>query len=175
MRTILLAVNVVGGIAVLGSYAWGFVAHPDVVAGLWGDMPSWAIPGYTGSMPFAAAGWLTTLAFLGGRADPSTVSVLGRYGYGWFVVSMALVLTASSAWMPLCVAALETGETAWLPLIQFDLALTALGSLAILGGLATMAPRTPRSWWLGSVGGMVAFCWQTVVLDALVWPRFFGV
>jgi hypothetical protein len=32
-------INLLGGFAVLSSYAWGFVAHPETVGALWGGVP----------------------------------------------------------------------------------------------------------------------------------------
>ena len=53
-RTALIVLNLVGGIAVLASYAWGIGGHPDARNALWGGVPDSLRPLYTVSM-FSAA------------------------------------------------------------------------------------------------------------------------
>jgi len=51
-RVPFLLVNVIGGVSVLGSYAWGIATHPETAGDLWGSIPASVIPLYTGCMPF---------------------------------------------------------------------------------------------------------------------------
>ncbi len=163
-RLTLLAVHVVGGVAVLGSYAWG-VAQPDP-GRLWGTLPEAAVGPYTASMPLAALGYFLLMAWADRRASAGEPTEVG---------AIATLLAASSLWMPLCFAALDgpaEARAGWLVAVQLDLATTALASLWLLR--AVFATRAPTWAWRLTAAGWVAFCWQTVVLDALIWPRFFG-
>lgn len=163
-RWTLLAVHVVGGVAVLGSYAWG-LAQPDP-ARLWGSLPEAAVGPYSASMPFAAIGYFLMMAWADRRAKAGEHAATGAF---------ATLLAASALWMPLCFAALDApleARTGWLVAVQLDLAITALASLWLLRAL--VAAREATWAWRVTVAGWLAFCWQTVLLDAIVWPRFFG-
>lgn len=50
----LLLITLVGGLAVIASYFWGFTAYPDASTTLWGGVPASAIPVYTTNMLLAA-------------------------------------------------------------------------------------------------------------------------
>jgi hypothetical protein len=163
-RLSLLAVHVIGGTAVLGSYAWGF-AQPEP-ARLWGTLPEAAIGPYSASMPFAAIGYFFMMAWADRRVVAGDPAQTGPF---------AALLAASALWMPLCFWALDApldGRTGWLVAVQLDLAVTALASLWLLRAL--VAAREPTWIWRVTAAGWLAFCWQTVLLDAIVWPRFFG-
>ncbi len=156
MRTALWLVNVIGGIAVLGSYVWGVTGVPEP-GRLWGRIPEGIRPVYSAFMPLAAIGYFLILAWA--HRNPQ-----------WrMVAAMSVMLVCSTAWMPLSFAALENARL--LPLVQAVLALTALASLAM--GLIIWQ-GDPSSLRTAALVGVLAFCWQTVLLDALVWPRFFG-
>jgi len=53
-----LAINVLGGIAVLGSYAHGLITHPQTRNLLWGDMPEPLRNVYGVTMWLATSGYL---------------------------------------------------------------------------------------------------------------------
>ena len=53
----LVAINVLGGMAVLGSYAWGAFARPDGMGALWGGVPESIRGFYTINMFLAAFGY----------------------------------------------------------------------------------------------------------------------
>ncbi len=152
----LWVVNVLGGVGVLGSYAWGILTQDDP-SRLWGSIPEGVRPIYSMCMPFAAVGYLTVLAWAHRNPDPRMVG------------AMSAMLAASTAWMPLSFAALN--NAALLPLVQAVLAVTAASSLA-MGVLVFQGPSSSLRW--AALLGIAAFSWQTVVMDALIWPRFFG-
>jgi hypothetical protein len=169
----LVWLNVVGGSAVLASYAWGFLAHPETAGALWGGIPEAVRPLYTLNMLLAAAGYFLFTPFVLFRLPPETTEIAGGFGYGIFHGLYALVLFPSAAWMPLTFLALETPDSAILWLVRLALALAAVGSLGLLAALlALVEPRAPRGRGL-AVAGLVPFCLQTAVLDAVVWPAYF--
>ena len=173
-RLFFLLVNVVGGVGVIGSYVHGLSTHPDQAGLLWGTMPESLIPIYSGNMPFAAIGYLLTFAFLM-LTPPAQLTRKGQPMLGWFTLSTLVFLLASTWWMPLCFQAIDTGDAELLKWIQLVLAVAgaaALGNFVQLLRLDT--PPRPRLWRVATVGWAFLVL-QCTVLDALVWPRFFGI
>ena len=163
--------NLAGGSAVLLSYAWGFLARPEAVGALWGGVPEAARPLYTLNMFLAAGGYFLFTPFVLFRLPPDATRLTGGYGYGVFRRLYALVLLPSAAWMPLTFLVVEGWPIFWL--VRLTLAAVAFGSLGLLAALlALREPRAPGRAL--AVAGLVPFCVQTAVLDALVWPAFFG-
>ena len=165
--------NIVGGIAILGSYGYGFATHPQSGEALWGGVPLGLRPLYTASMLLAAAGYFPLTAFLLFRADADRVRIAGRFGYGWLNVLYALILLPSALWMPLTFRLIAGWDVTLWWTIRVVLALVGLGSLGLLAALLTLTPRRPALAYGLAVVGAVLFCIQTVLLDALVWPAFF--
>lgn len=172
---ILVAINVVGGILVLGSYVQGLMAHPENRNALWGSVPNSVQPLYTVSMILAALGYFAFTYFVLFRIDAAEVRVADRFGFWVFYVIYLLILLPSALWMPLTYAAIDRHSMGLYWAIRVVLAVVGLGSLALLAALLSL--RTGGSsyaYWL-AVAGSAAFCLQTAVLDALVWPTFFKV
>lgn len=171
----LAVINLIGGPAVLASYAHGIATHEDP-GRLWGSVPE-AVQGlYTANMFFAAAGYLVFTWVLWRHVDPARARTLGGREFGWFTRCYALLLTCSTLWMPLSLYALDdatpgVAAALWY-VIWVDLGLVAAGSLGVLAGLARLEPR-PRGRGL-ALAGAAFFCLQTVVLDFLIWPWFFA-
>lgn len=166
----LVVLNVVGGLAVLSSYAWG-LANP--AGDIWGGVPQGLRPLYTVSMLLAAAGYFPFTWLVVFRWSPDRGSLAGRSGVDPFPLLYALILFPSAAWLPLTNwMFVEPSAGLWLG-IRLVLALVGLGSLGVLAALLAMRPREPAWLWGLAVAGCVAFCFQTAVLDAIVWPAFF--
>ena len=159
-------VQVVGGLCVLGSYAQGISSHPETAQLLWGAIPEQVWTPYSLCMPPAALGYLV-LAWVLWTRLPETASLVTCTG--WYV----LFLGCSTAWMPLCFQLLDGGSSMlWWP-IQGVLLGAAIALLAL--GRSLWASRhsiSPGAYRLALVGWCF-ISWQCVVLDALVWPRFF--
>lgn len=174
-RRRLLWINLLGGVAVLGSYAWGIAANPLTRGEVWGGVPEAWRGLYTTSMLAAAAGYFAFSHFVLFRLDPERTRIAGRFGFGAFHAIYALILLPSALWMPLTFAMLDQPSDALWWTIRVTLALVGAGSLALLGALLALeAPRAPRARWLAVLGSL-AFCFQTAVLDALLWPAWFPV
>jgi hypothetical protein len=171
---ILVAINVVGGILVLGSYVQGLMAHPDNRNALWGGVPGSVQPLYTAGMITAALGYFAFTYFILFEID-AEVRVADHFGFWIFFLIYTVILVPSALWMPLTYAAIGNHSTGLYWVIRIVLAVVGLGSVALLVALLTL--RTGGSsyaYWL-AVAGSAAFCFQTAVLDALVWPAFFRV
>jgi len=169
----LAALVLLGGIAVLASYAYVLAVAPATRAGLWGDVPRALLPGYTVSMVLAAAGFFAFTYFLFVHVDPDRARIAGRFGYGLFQGLYLLILVPSALWLPLTSAMIQRpGSFLWLS-IRLVLALVGLGGIALLLALLSLRPRRPvAAYWL-AVAGAVAFCIQTAVLDLFVWTAYF--
>jgi hypothetical protein len=74
----LAAIVLLGGAAVLASYAYILAIDPATRAGLWGGVPPALLPGYTASMALAAAGYFAFTYFLFVHVDPDR-AVLAEY------------------------------------------------------------------------------------------------
>ncbi len=170
----LAALNAVGGACVLASYAWGFVARPDAVGALWGGVPESIRPFYTLNMLLAAGGYFLFTPFILLRLPPDATRVAGGFGYRLFHALYALVLFPSALWMPLTFALVDH-PSAWLFwLVRLDLALVAVGSLGLLVALLSLRAPMPAPGRVLAAIGLVPFCLQTAMLDAVIWPAFFG-
>jgi hypothetical protein len=148
----LIALNVVGGLAVLASYAIGLGSASSAGAALWGDLPEALRPYYKVNMFLAAAGYFLFTPYIVFRLRPEQTRIAGRFGYALFPILYALVLIPSA-------------------LVRLDLACVGLGALGLLASLLALR-SAPRGRAL-AVLGLVPFCLQTALLDALVWPAFF--
>ena len=92
-----LAINVLGGVAVLGSYAQGLLTHPDTRNVLWGDVPELLREVYSVTMWLATAGYLVFMGYVLLRVDFADVRV-GRRGFGVINACCAAIVVASALW-----------------------------------------------------------------------------
>ena len=174
-RRSLLWLNVLGGIAVLASYAHGLASNPLTRGAVWGEVPEALRPLYTLNMLLAAAGYFAFSFFVFFRLDPERTRIAGRFGYGAFHACYALILVPSALWLPLTFEMLEAPSGALWLAIRVTLALVGLGSLGLMLAIATVKPHdAPGARWV-AIAGALAFSLQTAVLDALVWPAYFPV
>ena len=170
-----LIILIVGGAAVLGSYVHGLATHPDTRNSVWGGVPEVLKPLYTVSMLTAAAGWMLFTSYLFFRLPPSQTSTAGGLGYRAFVALQAVALVGSALWMPLTFRYLDAPNAGLWWLIRLDLLAVGLASLGIIAVLAAAEPRPAPLWRALALLGSLLFAFQTLVLDALVWPAYFPV
>ncbi|MFO0695016.1 MAG: hypothetical protein U0230_15765 [Polyangiales bacterium] len=168
LRFVLL--NVLGGIAVLGSYAHGIATHPTLVPALWGEMPASLQSVYNVTMLVAAAGYFPfTYVFL---RHGRSMTYFGTKGLGTIEALYALVLVPSALWMPLTFAWLESPSTPLWLAVRGVLALVAFGSYGLFAALVTAKPRVSTPLFAAAVLGLLAFTLQTGVLDPWIWPLY---
>ena len=173
-RLLMLVINLLGGVAVLGSYAQGIGSRADASVIIWGGVPEALKPIYTVSMLTAAVGYLAFTGYLFFTVNPDEARVAG-FGIGLFNVIYLLILINSALWMPLTLHYADHPSRAlWLS-IRLVLALVGVGSLALIASLWLLrgAPEGAFRW--AALVGAVAFAVQTALLDALVWPAYFPV
>lgn len=169
----LLFINLIGGLAVLASYAYCLGANPATRSNLWGDVPSELRPAYTVSMLLATAGYFAFTYFVLLRVDSHEARVAGVYPYRLFLWIYAGILLPSALWMPLTFRMFaEPAWGLWIG-IRLVLGIVGISSLALLWAVATVRPAGPTSARAAAVVGALAFTVQTALLDALVWPYYF--
>jgi hypothetical protein len=165
----------IGGTAVLASYAYGLATHPLTRADLWGGVPDPLRPFYTVNMFLAAAGYFAFSYFVFFRLDPSETRIGSRVGFNAFNVLYTLILVPSALWLPLTFAMLESPSAQLWWAVRLTLGLVGIGSVGLFAALAVVkSPRTAGARGAALIGSAL-FCLQTAVLDALVWPAFFPV
>lgn len=157
-------INLLGGIAVLGSYLL-WLSNPAHDSGLlWGSIAGVARIGYVVSMLAAAAGYFAFAPwFL--RLDATQVS------FAAVNLCFALILFPSAMWMPLTYEYLAVPDAWRWGAMRGVLLVVGLASLALIVLIARVTP-TPNGKRAALVGA-VLFTIQTLALDALIWPRYF--
>ncbi|MBN2258179.1 MAG: hypothetical protein JW704_10195 [Anaerolineaceae bacterium] len=172
LKKSLILINILGGLAVLGSYAWGFLTFPNAADILWGGVPPDLRPVYTVSMFLAAAGYFIFSIFIL-HLDADKAEIPKKNGYRIFNALYAVILISSALWLPLTMLTIRQASPLMVWLVRLDLAVVAIASLGLFHALLKVHPR--KTAWLQrlAVLGCVFFCFQTVVLDAIVWALNF--
>jgi hypothetical protein len=171
----LLVVNILGGIAVLGSYFLGFATHPRSSSALWGNVPPFLLIPYTVSMLAAAAGYLAFTSFLLFGVRQETEADRRRFAYRSLPWIYLAVLAPSAAWMPLTFIMLDHPSLLLWAAIRVVLGIVGLASIALFLWILGTRPKGRRWFRALALAGAVLFILQTAVLDAIVWPAFFPV
>ena len=166
-RARFVALNVAGGIAVLGSYVLGLSGGAE---GIWGGVPESWRPVYTVSMLLAAAGYFLFTYYFLMRFEPAPDE---DAGWSAVMACYALVLVCSALWLPLTSRMLASPSSGLFAMIRIDLLLVGMGAVGLLLILLGRRARDGSVAFWFAVAGLLPFCWQTAVLDALVWPAFF--
>ncbi|MBN1856997.1 MAG: hypothetical protein JW846_08605 [Dehalococcoidia bacterium] len=173
LRRALLILIIGGGLAVLASYVIGYISYPRIITDLWGGVPLSLRSMYYVSMLLAAVGFFPFTWYILFRLEPSSTMIANRYHYGFFIVVYAIVLFASSAWMPLSVLMLtRPSAMVWLS-VRSVLGAVGLASIALLWALLNVNVKQPACLYRLAVVGCLLFCFQTVILDGLLWPVYF--
>lgn len=173
-QIILLVINVLGGIAVLGSYIIVLrKAGPNAANAMWGGVPPAIRPVYGVSMIISALGYIAFFYFVVFKLVPAEVKIAGGFGYSLFYAVFLLMLIPSALWMPLTNAYVSNPGTALWAGVRIVLAIVGLASIALLWALLTLkAHSSGIAYWL-AVAGSGYFAFHTAVLDALVWSALF--
>ena len=167
-QIVLLIINIIGGIAVIGSYVYGLNAQSGGASVLWGGVPENISPVYTVSMILSALGYFAFLYYLLFRVTPSELNI----AYSLFYAIFLVILVFSAFWMPLTnMYVANPGTGIWIG-IRAVLALVGLGSIALVWALLVLQTTHGTSYWL-AVAGAGYFAFHTAILDAIVWAALF--
>ncbi|MDD4876573.1 MAG: hypothetical protein PHQ86_05560 [Dehalococcoidales bacterium] len=172
-QIILLIINVIGGVAVIGSYIYGLLTHPDGANALWGNISLSVRPVYMVSMVLAALGYFAFIYFIFFRLIPDEVNIAGRFSFSLFYIIFLVILIPSVLWMPLSQAYIDDpGAGLWVG-IRIVLSLVGISSIVLVLVLFNLQTKmTGISYWL-AVAGSIYFAFHTAILDALLWPVLF--
>jgi len=163
-KRVFLLVNVLGGLAVLASYALWLANPSHDGEALWGSIAGAGRTAYTASMLAATAGYFTFAPWIL-RLDPARVRLTTLNA------CFTLILFPSALWMPLAFEYLDApGPAVWWTM-RITLGVVGLASAVLVGLLARIAPAPPGR--AVAVAGALAFTVQTLLLDAIVWPLCF--
>jgi hypothetical protein len=168
----LALLNVAGGLAVLGSYVWGFALAPELRTGLWGGVPESLRGLYTINMLLAAAGYFPFTWLLVFRSPPATLREDAGVSPGAILALYALVLIPSALWLPLTAQMIQAPSAALWIAIRAVLLLVGIGAGCLLVVLLRLARARGGALRWSAVAGALPFFTQTAILDALVWPAY---
>ena len=172
-QIIFLVINVLGGIAVIGSYVLGLRGQSGGANILWGGVPTGTRTIYTVSMILSALGYFAFLYYILFRLDPVQTKVFGISGFIIFYVIFLFILIPSAFWMPLTHIYVGNPSTGiWIG-VRTVLVIVGLASIALFCGLLTLYGKvTGIAYWLAVIGSFY-FAFHTAVLDAIVWAALF--
>jgi len=172
-KIIFLVINVLGGIAVLGSYAVGLMQHPGRGLELWGGVPKLVQKINLITMPLAAIGYLLFAYFILFHLDAKKLIFANSYGFDLINIIFIGILLPSAIWMPLTFLWLDKPNPLTWWGVRIVLFVVGLASLVLLAALLSSNIREPAwSYWL-AVAGAAAFFVQTGIMDAFVWAAWF--
>ena len=172
-KLLLVVIILIGGFAVLGSYAYGASTYPSAGDILWGGVPQSIRSIYTVNMFLAAAGYFAFTYFILFRLNPDDSRVARRFGFGVFILLYAAILIPSALWLPLTFQAVEQSSQVFAWAARLVLVVVGLASLGLLFALLSLQPRQPFWAYRMAVIGSLFFCIQTVILDAIIWGASF--
>jgi hypothetical protein len=164
-KIIILAINLIGGAAVIGSYIFGLANKTNGANALWGGTSASIKPIYTISMFLAALGYFFFIYFILFKLSPA--------GFNFNILYLIFfgILGASIFWMPLSNAFVSHPSAGLWLAIRFILAIVGFSSIALAWVLISMK-GTGLAYNL-AVAGSIYFTFHTAILDAILWPIFF--
>ena len=169
----LALLNVLGGIAVLGSYFSAFSGSSEFQGGLWGGVPASLRSFYTVNMLLAAAGYFPFTWLFVVRAKPDEFRAIAGIPYALLFGLYALVLIPSALWLPMTARMLLAPDAQIWGGIRIVLALVGIGATGILLLAFRVAlTRGGAANWAAAIGSIPFFV-QTAILDAIVWPIYY--
>jgi hypothetical protein len=172
-KIILLLINIVGGIAVIGSYILGLRGESRGSNTLWGGVPARIRPVYTVSMILSAIGYLAVLYFVFFKLVPSEVVIGGRFGFTVFIPIFLLMLIPSALWMPLTNHYVSNPGTGRWIAVRTVLFVVGLASIALAWAFFALQPDDRGAAYWFAVAGSSYFAFHTFILDAVLWAALF--
>jgi hypothetical protein len=172
-QIILLIINIIGGIAVIGSYVLGLSAQTGGANILWGGVPTGIRPVYTISMVISAIAYFAFIYFILFRIDTKDTLIWNRFSYSIFYLIFFLMLAPSALWMPLTNVYVNNQATGTWIAVRTVLAIVGLASIALVWALLSLQPKnTGFTYWI-AVAGSAYFAFHTAILDAVIWAALF--
>ena len=170
---VLLLVNIIGGVAVLSSYALCIILFPDTREVLWGEISGGLKNFFVISMLIAAVGYISYLSitlinpdlgqfrntlFLG----PNTISILS-----------SLFLISATLWMPASVIYIKNPSLLMWLIMVFSLWITALSILTIFVLSLNSSFESKQVFKIISSIGLFYISFHCLILDGIIWVAKF--
>ncbi len=172
-QLILLAINIVGGIAVISSYVLCLKSQEGGADALWGGVPQKIRPAYGISMIIAALGYFAFLSYIFFQLEPATVTIAGTFSYNIFYAVFVLILLPSALWMPLTSKYVDRPAALKWVGVRLVLFIVGLASIGLVWTLLSL-DGIQRDFYLWlAVAGSGYFAFHTMVLDAIIWAALF--
>jgi hypothetical protein len=172
-QVVLLIINILGGIAVIGSYVLGLKGQSGGANVLWGEVPNNIRPVYTFSMILSALGYFAFIYFIIFRLIPNEVIIGGRFGFSLFFAIFLLILIFSAFWMPLTNMYVGHPSTGMWIAVRTVLAIVGLASIGLAWALLSLQTKNHGVFYWFAVVGSSYFAFHTAILDAIVWAALF--
>ena len=166
-KTILLIINIIGGIAVIGSYVWVLTKSGKGAEAFWGNAPTNIRSIYTISMLLSAIGYFAFIYFTLFKLDLATVNLAVLY------TAFLGILVASALWMPLTNLYLSSATTVLWVAIRLVLAIVGIASILLAGFFISLHSSQAGTAYWAAVIGSCYFAFHTAILDAIFWPVLF--
>lgn len=168
-----LVINLVGGLAVIGSYVYGIMTHPGMVDSLWGKIPPEIKSFNYVIMPLAVIGYLLFTYFILFQIDAKRLLIAGTFGFEAINIIYFLILLPSAFWMSLTFGVIDNPVTGPWWAVRTVLFIVGAASLALVAALLASNIREPAwAFWL-AVAGSILFFVQTGINDAFIWAHYF--
>jgi len=168
-------INIVGGIGVLVSYAHGLMTQVELRGGLWGTVPVSIQPYYTMCMVLAALGYFFFTAYIIIYVPFGSEHIFGTFSFKLINLLYAGFIIPSAFWISMTFSMMiSPNPLLWIG-IRSILFIVGFSSVGLLG--AFIFSEFDKSSWLYYAGiiGLIPFCVQTMILDALIWPTYFRI
>ena len=166
-------VNIIGGIIVLGGYAFTLVSNPETRNDLWGGIPESWKPLYTLSMFTSAFGYLYATYYCAFKGGLDAQFFWGKYKASIMTIFIAIFLFSSSFWIHSTFSYIDSPtQNQWL-LIQVELYATAFALILFTLGLASAKGVENKLNHKIAVIGSALITFHCLILDAIIWTSKF--
>ena len=176
LSTVFFLVNLIGGILVLSSYAWGLWSFPFHRHLIWGDIGFSTQKIIVPFMFLAAIGYIVSAYWFWKIIPPNDFKFAGNFDYGTIILFFSMFLGLSSLWMPMAIQSVISNSPLWIVLTKVILFFVAICSLLILFGIfnsSTLGNQILPGKYFSLIGWFF-LCVQTVIFDGIFWSLKFN-
>ena len=172
-QTLFLWVNIIGGIAVLGGYAYALAINPETRNALWGGIPESWKPLYTFSMFTSAIGYLYATYYLVFKGGLDLQFFWGKYKASLLTILISIFLISSSFWIHSTFSYIDSPtQSQWLT-IQIELFITAIALILFTIGLVSANGVGKILNHKLAIIGCLLITFHCLILDAIIWTSKF--
>lgn len=167
-------VNIIGGIAVLGSYAITLMLYTDQRSDFWGGINTSQQRIFVWSMLFAALGYLLFFNWVTFRLESGLLTEGSSLHSQLPVALCGIFLFFSMLWMPTTSVFLQTGNNLWWYLAVAILWVVSISLLLLL--LIVLANQWGNRSWFSVLGmaGLMYLVIHCTIFDAIIWVNKFA-